>query len=254
VAANNGYRIAVVAAGILFSIPVQANDSPWGFVGQAAIGQKGMELVIREQEFSPSFTTLDLSITAVKNKFYTSLAHERSIKDDIETDPTGLIFYSRLDTNLTFGYSLRENWNLFGGYRWGDTDMYYDDNVNQLSRSFGASSEGIFLGASYSHGFKKGTLSTSIAIASLKGEVSLTEPLVDTTAFTVITPPDVVEGDALGSSYSFVWTGEVSENTTYNLGLRIHRYTFDDKKVFAGLDLSYDENFTTISLGLSHFF
>lgn len=220
----------------------------------ATMGIKSMDLAIRDREFSPSFTTINLSLTGAANKFYVSFDHERSLQDDIERDPNGLIFWSRQDTNLTFGYNVYPGINVFGGFRRGTSDAYYDDNVNTLSRSFGASSEGLYLGASYSKRFEKGSFQASVAIASLNGEISFTEPLVDTTAFTLTDPPSVVEGEALGASYVLGWTGPVSDKTDYLIQLKIHRYTFDDTNVYGGLDLSYDENFTTLYIGLGHFF
>ncbi len=75
------------------------------FIARAAIGNKSSELIIRDRSFTPDFITLDLSLTGTHGRYFLTLNNENSIKDAIETDPNGLIFFSRQDTNLTFGYS-----------------------------------------------------------------------------------------------------------------------------------------------------
>lgn len=149
------------------------------FIAKAAIVNKSSELIIRDRNFTLNFITLDLSLTTTYGRYFLTLNNENSIKDAIETDPNGLIFFSRQVTNLTSGYSF-DIANVFVGWRTGETDAYYTGENN----NFGTKSDGFYIGASKSHHFKdKGGLSGSIAIASLDGEVSLTEPFVDTSAF-----------------------------------------------------------------------
>ena len=232
----------------------------FGFIGtasavdiitKAALGQKHYELIIRDRSFTPVFTTVDLSLTGVRERYILTLNYDFSIDSEIETDPNGLIFYSREDINLTFGYSL-DQFNIFAGYRTGKTDANYTGN----NSAFGTTSDGFYIGASKSYYFEgKGSLSGSIAIAALDGEVSLSEPFVDTSAFVVgDPPPDKIKGSAVGLSLAIGWSGEVSENTLYNIDLKINQFDFEDDVVYGGLDLSYEENLNTISIGLTHFF
>ena len=219
-------------------------------LGAITLSQKSMELKIRDRSFKPNFTSLGLSLTGGIAPFYITFNHDQSIKDDIEADSGGLIFYSRLDTSLELSYILSTQWRLSAGYRTGETESFYSTDA------FGTSEQGFFIGGNYAHGFgKKGTLSASLAIAQLDGEVSLREPFVDTSAFVVGPPPPTnVVGDALGFSFGLAWTGAISDKTQYSVGLKLHRYEFEDKQVFGGLDLSYDLNFTTYSFSLVHSF
>ena len=244
------YKILVgmVVAPVLVSAQaVYAID----FIARAAVGNKSSELIIRDRSFNPGFITLDLSLTGTLDRYFVTINNEFSIKDDIETDPNGLIFYSREDINITFGYSL-DQFTVFGGFRTGETNANYTAN----NSAFGTTSEGFYVGASKSYFFDGwGNLSGSVAVATLDGEVSLSEPFVDTSAFVVGTPPpSTIKGSAVGVSLAIGWSGQVSADTIYNIDLKINQFDFEDDVVFGGLDLSYEENFSTISIGLTHFF
>lgn len=249
---------AVIPAALFLAIGFNtAAQAEVDVIAKAAIGSKSSELVIRGREFSPNFLTLDLSLTGAMGNYFVTLNNEFSIKDDIAsyTDPNdsalnGLVFYSRADTNITFGYSF-EIATVFIGMRSGETNAYYTAN----SSAFGTTSDGYYIGASKSYYYKdKGALSGSIAIASLNGEVALSEPFVDTTAFQIVTPPAAIKGSALGLSLGIGWSGQVYGNTNYNIDLKMNQYDFQDDIVFGGVDLSYTENFSTLYIGITHFF
>lgn len=246
-------KTSVILAVLLLQLSVsttQAEDID--MVVKTAITQKSLELNIRDRSFSPSFNTFDIAITGAMGRYYLTLDHDISIKDAIETDPNGLIFYSRSDSSLTLGYSMMDWLSIFTGYRTGETEAHYSAN----NSSFGNTSDGYYAGLNANHYFKdKGSLSLSLAIANLKGKVALAEPFVDTSVFLVGTPPPShIEGGALGYSLGLSWSGKYSEDTNYSIGIKLQRYEFEDDVVFGGLDLSYDENFNTISIGLTHFF
>jgi hypothetical protein len=220
------------------------------FIGKVAVGRKSSELIIRDRVFDPEFITLDLSLTGSIGRSFVSFNNEVSIKDDVQNESTGLVFYSREDTNITFGYGF-DSFSAFAGFRKGETAA----NDTASNNAFGTRSDGYYLGVSSSYYFEgKGSLTGSIAIADLDGEVSLSEPLVDTTAFTVTSPPDTIKGSAIGYSLAIGWQGEVSPDTLYNIDLKINQFDFEDDVVFGGVDLSYEENFSTFSIGLTHFF
>lgn len=237
---------------VMLLMPVSYNTAyAIDFIVKAAMGNKSSELIIRDRNFTPDFITLDLSLTATHDRYFLTINNEVSLKDAIETDPNGLIFFSRQDTNITFGYSF-DIASVFAGWRTGETSAYFTGN----SESFGTKSDGFYLGASKSYQFKdKGRLSGSLAIAQLNGEVSLTEPFVDTSAFVVgAPPPEVINGSALGFSVGIGWSGQVSEDTLYSIDYKLNQFDFEDDVVFGGLDLSYEENFSTFYIGLTHFF
>lgn len=246
--------ITICITYLLTGIPAaSADETPeLNIQGGISLSHKSMELIIRDRAFTPSFASLGLSITAGISPFYITFNRDQSIKDDIETDPSGLIFFSRLDTSLELNYLFSRQLRFSVGYRTGETESFY----SATNDAFGTSEQGFFIGGNYAYGFgKKGTLSASLAIAQLDGEVSLREPFVDTSAFVVgPTPPSNIEGDALGFSLGLGWTGSISDKTQYSVGLKLHSFEFEDKQVFGGLDLSYEENFSIFSIGLVHQF
>jgi len=221
------------------------------YIAKAAIGNKSSELVIRGRDFAPSFVTLDLSLTGAMDRYFVTFNNEFSIKDDIEAELNGLIFYSREDTNLTLGYGF-DIVTVFVGMRAGKTSSHYTAN----NSAFGTTSDGYYIGASKSYFYKEaGALNGSIAVARLNGEVALSEPFVDTSAFVVgAPPPSTIKGSAVGLSLGIGWAGKISADTNYNIDLKLNQFDFEDDVVFGGLDLSYKENFKTLYLGLTHFF
>lgn len=252
---QNRHAVKQIVAGVLIgavSLPANAVE----FVAKAAIGRKSSELIIRDRSFNPDFTTLDMALTATHGRYFVTVDNEFSIKDDISVFDDdndafdGLIFYSRQDLNITVGY-IFEQFTAFAGVRSGSTDAFYSaQNI-----AFGTSSQGFYAGASSSYFVEGiGNFTGSAALASLDGEVTLNEPLVDTSAFTVSTPPANIQGSALGLSIGLGLQGEISASTLYSIEWKLNRFDFEDDVVFGGLDLSYTENFSTFYIGLTHFF
>ena len=244
------YFIGVV---ILTSAVIQdcfaAEENSLDYFVDLGMSSKQMELTIRDRKFEADFMTLDLAFTVAYGKFFATVTYEPSLKDDVRSDGSGLIFYSREDTTLTAGMSVFKGMSVFGGYRFGTTSGYYSaSNGESLVES-----EGIFAGVSYSKSVAdKGSAVVSLAIAQLSGTVSVNEPFVDRTA--IPTAPNEVDGDALGYSFGLRWVGQLGELSSYNVGLKIHRYEFEDQENFGGLDLSFTEDFTSISAGITRYF
>ncbi len=251
-------HVALICA---FGLAAQANAaddaegasllSGMDFISKVSIGHKSSELRIRDRKFTPDFTTLDIAVTGALGSYFLTLDNDFSVKDAIETDPNGLIFYSRSDTNITAGYTINR-FSFFGGWRTGETDAHFTGSNN----SFGTKSRGYYVGSSGSQPFSKvnGTLYGSLAIARLTGEVSLTEPFVDTSAFVLGNAPSSVTGKSIGFSIAVGWSGNFAEATRWNLEYKLHRFEFEDDEKYGGVDLSYEENFQTVYLGLTHFF
>jgi hypothetical protein len=229
-----------------------AEKLPIDIVGELSIGWKSMDLSIRDREITPNWLTLGLSLTGVIEPFYLTLHYEESVDEDIQGEPSGLLFLDRRDAHVELSYNVWKELAVSVGYRVGETDAH----STASNDSFGTSEEGFFIGGSYWHSFgKKGTLTGNLAIADLKGKVSFREPFVDTSAFVVgESPPQNIEGDALGVSFALNWTGPLGDNTFYLVGLKLQRFEFEDQVVFGGLDLSYEQNFDSASIGLVHRF
>lgn len=237
-------------------------------ITKVALNNKSSELIIRDRKFTPNFTTVDLSATGAIDRYFVTLNAESSVKDAVLTDGrenNGPTSYSRQDYNITFGYNF-DFATVFGGLRTGNTDAKYatltssvvgTETIYKLeNKAFGTQSSGFYLGISKGFRFEgKGNLSASLAVASLDGTVSLSEPFVDTSVFLVGSPPpENINGSAIGTSIGITWSGKVSDNVDYSLSLKSNQFKFTDDVLFGGLDLSYQENFTTFSLGLTHFF
>ena len=221
------------------------------FLAKAAVGNKSSELTIRDRRFTPGFVTLDLALTAAIGRYFVTLDNEISIKDAVASESGGLIFYSRRDFNLTGGYSF-DDYAVFGGWRTGETNAHYTGKNN----SFGTNSGGVYLGGSASHAFSRvgGRLYGSVALARLTGKVSLTEPFVDTSAFALGDAPSNIRGSSIGVSAAVGWSGKFAEGTNWSIEYKLNRFGFKDDEKFGGLNLSYDENFQTLYLGLTHSF
>jgi hypothetical protein len=229
------------------------DDTPAGmdFLAKVALGHKSSELVIRDRRFTPEFVTLDIALTVGMRGLFVTLDNDLSVKDAIETDPNGLIFYSRHDMNLTLGYSF-SSFSVFTGWRTGETKAHYTGSNN----AFGTRSEGYYVGTggAYSFGESGQRLYGSIAVARLEGEVTLTEPLVDTSAFALGNAPSEIKGTSVGVSATLGWSGPLSERATWHIEYKLNQFAFEDDEKFGGLDLSYEENFQTLYLGVTHFF
>ena len=225
------------------------NDKKLKVVSSASVSDKRMSLDIRDRQFNADFVMGTLSLSAINADFFGSIKVERSIKDDIRSDGTGLIFYSRTDYTLTAGKNLLKSLSAFAGYRQGRTTSYYNVSNNQ----FDVSSKGVFLGGSYSHLVKDwGSLRFTLAVANLSGEVSLFEPFADRSV--IPNAPSKIKGNAVGYSYGVSWNGHFSPSTSYNIDLTLHRYEFKDEEIYGGIDLSFKEDFNTLSIGLTRYF
>ena len=60
-----------------------------------------------------------------------------------------------------------------------------------------------------------------------------------------VPPPDKIKGSAVGLSIGVGWQGQVTPSTLYNIDLKINQFDFQDDVVAGGVDLSYEENFST---------
>lgn len=242
------------------------------YVGDVGVSNKHMDVKIRDRQFEASFVSLDLSSTVLRGNWFASIAVEQSIKDDIEVidvvnttdgiEDHGLLFLSRQDFSLTTGYRLLPKMTVFAGYRRGLTRTYLNAQRTQGSvRSDLVSraeikSDGVFAGVSFNHRFASGnSLGLSAAIAKLTGSATLSDPFADSANLaTIANVPDVIEGQALGLSYTLSWSMPVSNQTAINLRYKLHRYTFDHKQPFQGLDFSYRENFDIFTIDMTHRF
>lgn len=247
---NPVYRRCCAILLVLCSTAVYAESSTPTTLGSIGLSQRNMELSIRDRHFNAQFTTLELALAKSFKPFFISLNHERSLNNDVRNNNgNGLLFFERHDSSLTFGARLNAHLSLFGGIRQGVTDSQF---FNGASANGTAKSQGAYAGVSANYNVgRSGMLAASVAMARLAGEVTLNEPFVTRT---VTSAPALIDGRALGFSYSLRWTGALTAETSYNVQWRLQRYTFDDQVVFGGIDLSYRENFRSLMMGITHNF
>ncbi len=175
---------------------------------------------------------------------------------------------SRVDYDLTFGYSLSDQFTLFGGYKVGETDIDYiaretnDDGINpRYSDNY--EEAGPYLGVSWQQHFgKAGRISISLAYALLDATNRLAEK-GDDEEFDEDNPdePEALElddlngrfkQDAKGFSIGARWTIPLSDRLSYYALFRWQQYDQDFK--FEGQRFSASERFSEMGMGLSYLF
>jgi len=255
---------------LLSAITVQAKPL---YLANIGIGNKSMAVNIGQRSLKSSFTSLDFSFSRVNNNWFTSLNYEQSLKDGMQSYDqqlldsngasigyaNGVAIHSRADISLTVGYRLIDAVSVFAGVRKGQTDSYLSAIKKESSVVDGISShgqiisKGAFAGINVNHRFSgNSSISASIAMAKLQGSASRSEPYVDTTNIDPNKFPPTVNGDALGFSYTLSWSNPISDKASINIKAILHRYHFEDYNVSNGIDLSYDENFSTALLELTY--
>lgn len=267
------YRIISVVVLLGFALSGRVTMAQSNYVANIGIGNKLMAVQIGSRESRAQFTSMDASWSVINGNWFASMNLEQSLKDGLQFYnedilqngskigyANGVIIHTRTDASLTVGYRLFASTSLFAGYREGQTESYLSairkDNsaVEGISSHGKIKSRGMFAGLSVSHRFAgSSSLSASVAVAKLTGSASLAEPYVDTTSFQSDPSfPSDVKGDAVGFSYVMTWSNPISDRASLNLKAKIHRYHFEDQKVYKGVDLSYNENFTTSLLELTY--
>ena len=239
------YKYIVVIIVLILTSAVSAQEMQ--ISGSVGTSQQSMSLDIRDRSFQADFINLELAVTASVGRYYITVNRSNSVKDDAQTDGNGLLFYGREETAINVGANVWRRLSLFGGYRNGKTPAVYFDPANSGGGEFSITSKGLFAGASYGFKLGNGNLGVNIAVASLQGTVSLFEPFVERAKFVnnpnLTSVPDKVVGDAIGFSYGMAWQAQLGESSNYAVGLKLHRYNFEDSELVGGVDLSFQENY-----------
>jgi hypothetical protein len=196
----------------------------------------------------PSYTTLTPSLAMSYRRFYGVAAYELTVNDwnsdGLEVNgPTDSTFtqetFERNESSLTLGYRVFEGSRLFGsvsvfgGYLRGTSGWHslaFNDNVGTVSIetiSVDFKERGFFLGANYSHSFgSKGMLSISAAYGSLDGLLQD----VETTGGGNSIYQDLFS-KSTGLSAGVAWSGTISGNMNYRVGMKYVNYSFDVDKM-----------------------
>jgi hypothetical protein len=198
--------------------------------------------------FNGNIGTLILGGNYSRGKFFSSISLEQSWKDDVSRlDTDVLLFLERNDYALTFGYLVKPNVSVFGGYKYGETVV----NGVAIPPQTGANDisfieSGLFLGFSYSKIVTdKSILGFSLAYANLNAK---TENRIDPFGGPG-TGPASADGDADGLSLGVNWSYQLSEATSLNLGYKINRYDASGvNRAGDSYSLKSDYKFATLGL------
>ncbi len=104
-------------------------DNSWNFVPNASINFKSVDFKVADRNFDSRYTTLNLALTTLHKKFFATINFDQSIKDESKLsfankDNTSAIYTaSRTDSGLTFGHNVWKDLTVFGGYKFGKTDL-----------------------------------------------------------------------------------------------------------------------------------
>jgi len=194
----------------------------------------------------PSYITLTSSLALSSGRFYGVAAYEATVNpwNSARLEIFGPIVastnesFERNEATLTFGYRVFDGSgkvgaiNVFGGYLRGVSGWHstsFIDNgvslrINDLNIDF--QEDGYFLGVNYSHPFgNKGVLSVSGAYGLLDGVLKEVEADGNSP-----TNRDIF-AESTGLSLSVGWSGNISGNMNYRVGLKYINYNFDASRI-----------------------
>ena len=121
-----------------------------------------------------SFPSVTVPLTLALDNWQLSANLQTTLSDAKISEEEDVGEASRDDLDVTLGYRISKHWTLFGGYKYGNTDVQFtprdsedeDEPLAITNESY--EQKGPFLGASYSWQFERaGNLSFSIAYAKL---------------------------------------------------------------------------------------
>ena len=206
-----------------------------------------------------NFPTASLLLAAAKNDWQLSINASGSIDDaDIsEEEDTGDA--SREDLDVTLTYKVSKKWEVFAGYKDGETELSFtprDPEGDEFSRSRERyAQEGPYVGASYSWRFQKaGTLCFSLAYADLNATNTFSANTDDDEEGEIPEFDDLtgkVKGDTTGFSYGVNWTMPLSKRLLFQAKFKVNDYQQDIK--FNGVRYdNIDETLNSLTVGLAY--
>lgn len=215
-----------------------------------------------------SYPSINVPIALTSKNWQLSANLQTSLSDADISEEEDLGKASRDDLDLTLGYRLSTNWTLFGGYKYGNTDIQFtprdldDDEDGMLTiTDENYEQKGPFVGIGYSWRFEKaGSLSLTLAYAKLKAtnvfSANTDEEEEDDDEDERIEFDDIsgrVTGDTHGFSYSLSWTMPVSTNLLFQTRIKVNDYRQDIYFNDMRFD-DIDEIFTSLHVGVAYVF
>lgn len=257
--------IALVLFCLVFAAAhVRAADDDWLVVGGLDLAFKSLALNAGGSS-SPDTTTLLSTMTPnvalARGRFYTSLSLDEVMGQQPKTFQDGglpqTLAIGRQGIDFTVGYRIFSSVGIFGG--WQNNHIHA---VTTGLRNVGGtlrysvldadySTNGPFLGASWSHGIgKKGTLGLTVAYAQLPAEESETRTTDNGTSTPTVSSLRT-SFTTKGFSYGVTWTGDLTGSLAYRVGIKATQY---DSGYIPALTSSIKDQYTSLFFGISNYF
>lgn len=242
--------------------PAQAADSEVTVVGALDFAFKDLTLESPGGggTFNTTLTTINPGVAIAYGRVYANINFDKSIDSaattQVENNLPAMLTMSRSDTVLSLGYRVLDSVSLYAGWLSGEIGAYLAGERQTggpgtyafYTQEISYTEKGPFAGIAFSHGFgDKGSVSFSVAYASLNGEISQTR-------FTGGAAPNILysndSSDVKGLSYSLIWTGPLNGSMNYRLGVKSTRYEGD----ILGGQPGINEYYTSLFFGLTNTF
>ncbi|PVV08666.1 MAG: hypothetical protein B6D77_11565 [gamma proteobacterium symbiont of Ctena orbiculata] len=248
-------------AGLIWFMSAEAwadVDSRIDYVGGIAFGYTNLEFDAK-LDSSPSFQSLVLSGGLLFDNYFVNLSYADSVGNTTISEEEDTGDAGRSDLDLTLGYRISDQLNLFVGYKDSETDIDFklrDDGT--LRREF-YRKDGWFAGATYNIPLKSaGTLSFNLGYVDLKTDDRFRADEEDDDDDD---EPEATEfddlsgrhsGDADGWSYGVNWLVPVNDRLYINTTFKINDY--DQEIRFEGETFSADQKLTFFNVGVVYLF
>ncbi|MES9945333.1 MAG: hypothetical protein ABW080_10285 [Candidatus Thiodiazotropha sp.] len=248
-------------AGLIWFMSAEAwadVDSRIDYVGGIAFGYTNLEFDAK-LDSSPSFQSLVLSGGLLFDNYFVNLSYADSVGNTTISEEEDTGDAGRSDLDLTLGYRINDQLNLFVGYKDSETDIDFklrDDG--SLRREF-YRKDGWFAGATYNIPLKSaGTLSFNLGYVDLKTDDRFRADEEDDDEDD---EPEATEfddlsgrhsGDADGWSYGVNWLVPVNDRLYINTTFKINDY--DQEIRFEGETFSADQKLTFFNVGVVYLF
>jgi len=254
---NAKYAFSSFVLVLLIAAPgVVPAASDWAVVGTVDVAYKDLELQPPQggPPFSSILTTINPGIAVAYKQVYLNVNYDHSAGSTETTQlDDGLpqtVSMSRSDTVLTLGYRIVDSIGIFAGYLFGEIGAHLTGETDKggvvfFTQDTRYQTRGPFAGLSLSYTFADhGTIATSVAYASLDGELSQTLHYGGTVKSSEY---QHFNFSVTGLNYSLVWTGPLTSSTSYRVGAKYTNYEGER-------DFPIGEKYTTFFFGITSVF
>lgn len=207
-----------------------------------AAGTSGNQLI------KPTFTTLTPAIAMSYGRFYGVANYEVTVNDWNSDKLSGIgstwtvtqDSFERNEASVTLGMRVFSGnkylgpANIFVGYLKGESVWHNNEQSGNTSgfsyynNRYIFSEDGFYLGASYTHPFgEKGSLSFSAAYGKLNGNLAYLSQSYNSVAAAAYGDDWDYLSNAVGYSLGVVWTGPITGNLHYRVGMKHISYDYD---------------------------